>query len=337
MTPAAITRALICTLALFGSAQAQEPDKVLLAVVPSLANTPFYVADARGYFTAEHIAIDTSGFRGSNDAVSALATGQLDGTMGAMSAGFFNAANRGLDMRIVASLGINPDVSATPLMVRTDLVNAGTIKTGADLRGRRVAVNTPGGPVEYFLSVILAKHGMTLKDIDEVTIGFPEMVAALSNKSIDAALVTAPFSTYAAQKNDAIVLPAEEKTAAGEMSTAVLFSGRILRERPKVAEAFLRAMIRGSRDTQGAKMKSPEITRILSDATKIPPDIVNASIGQVFDPNLALDPYMANIRSEEQVYMKNGRISYTTPLPDSAIVAADPVRNAAASLGPYKP
>ena len=328
---------LALALSAAGARAEGTPDTVLLALTPSLANTPLYVAQARGYFTAEGIVDDSSNFRGGNDVVSALATGQVDANLGAISAGFFNAANRGLDMRVVASLGINPEVCATPLVVRKDLVENGTIRSGADLKGRMVAVNTPGGPVEYFLSVILERHGMTLKDVDEVTLGFPEMLAALSNKGVSAALISAPFSTYALQKGDGVVLPSEAKVGAGEMSTAVLFSGRFLRERPAVAERFLRAMIRGARDVQGEKLKSPEVVAILSAATKVPADVIAAGVSQVFDPDLAIDKYTADIRGEERIHMKNGRVTYATPLPLDRIVDGTPVRAAAAALGPYRP
>ncbi len=85
----------------------------------------------------------------------------LDVSMGALNAGFFNAQKEDLDLRAVAALGVQPGpVIATPLLARKDLWDSGAIKNGANLKGRKVAANTPGSIPEYLLTLILQKYGM---------------------------------------------------------------------------------------------------------------------------------------------------------------------------------
>jgi NitT/TauT family transport system substrate-binding protein len=318
--------------AVAGHAAAQSFDKITLGYAVSLASAPYYVAVAKGYLVAEHLDVDASTYRGAQDAVSSLATGQLDVGMGAINAGFFNAANQGLDLRIVASLGIQPSpVTATPLIARKDLWDSGAIRSGADLRGRTVAVNTPGASPEYFLALILTKYGMLLKDVNETLIGFPEMVVALQNKGIDAAIPAEPFATLAIRQNSAALVTPDAGAGGGDMTTVFFFSGKFLRDRPDVGVRFLRAMIRGVRQSIDYRTK-PEIVDLLVKATKIAPDVVASAYPYGFDPDLDIAKYEASIRRQETQHMKDGRLNYATPIPMDRMVDAGLVHKAAASL-----
>ena len=326
--------ALALGLAAFVSqAEAQAPpDKIVLGLAVSIASAPFYIAAAKGYLAAEHIASDGSNYRGAQDAVAALATGEMDVGLGAINAGFFNAANQSLDLRIVASLGIQPlPVTATPLIARKELWDSGAIKNGADLKGRTVAVNTPGASPEYFLSLILDKYGMTLKDVNETMIAFPEMVVALRNKGVDAAIPAEPFATLAIREGLAELVQPEGGAGGGDMTTVFFFSGKFLRDRPDVGMRFLRAMIRGARDAIDYRSK-PEIVNILANATKIKPEIIVAAYPYGWDPDLDATKYEDSIRRQERQHMKDGRLNYTAPIAMDRMVSDELVHRAAASL-----
>ncbi len=310
----------------------QADDRVTVGTTIALAQAPYYVAVAKGYLGAEHITVEEGQFRGGQDAVSALATGQLDVDLGAINAGFFNAIAEGLDLRAVASLGIQPlPVTATPLVARKDLWDSGAIRSGADLKGRKVAVNTPGASPEYFLSLVLERHGMTLKDVDETLIGFPQMVIALKTRSIDAAFPAEPFASEAIRENLAALVRPDADVGGGDMTTVFFFSGKFRRERPAVGERFLRAMIRGARDAIGYD-KKPDIIDILAKATKIAPPVVAAAFPYGFDPDLDIAKYESSIRRQERQHGKDGRLNYQTPLAMDRMVDASLVHQAAASL-----
>jgi NitT/TauT family transport system substrate-binding protein len=327
----ALLIALCCVLAARATAQ-QPSDKIVLGYAISIADAPLYVAEAKGYLTAEHLDVAGSTYRGAQDAVAALATGQMDVGLGAINAGFFNAANQGLDLRIVATLGIQPlPVTATPLLARKDLWDSGEIRSGKDLKGRKVAVNTPGASPEYFLSLILAKYGMTLKDVDETMIGFPEMVVALRNKGVDAAIPAEPFATLAIRDGLAELVKPDGGAGGGDMTTVFFFSGKFLRERPEVGVRFLRAMLRGTRDAIDYRQK-PEIVDIIAKDVKLAPDIIMAAYPYGFDRDMDIAKYQDSIRRQEAVHMKDGRLNYTAPVPMDRMVDATPIHRAAASL-----
>jgi NitT/TauT family transport system substrate-binding protein len=327
-----VLRWALAVLLVAAAASASAADKVSLGEVVSLAQAPYYVALEKGYLAKERIEIDSGSFRGAQDMTSALATGQLDVGLGAFNAGFFNAANQGLDLRAVAALGSQPSpVIATPPLVRKELWDSGAIRSGKDLKGRKVAVNTPGATPEFTLSMILAKYNMTLKDVDETMLGFPQMVIALDNKAVDAAFVTAPFHAIPLRDGTAVLLKPDAGVAAGDITTVMFFSGKFLRERADVGVRFLRAVLKGAAETQGAYTKDPAIAKLLADATKLKLADIQASIPFAFDPHLDIDKFRDSIRRQETVHGKDGRLNYTTPVPMDKLVDDSLLKKAMAS------
>ena len=326
-----VLMALACGLA--WPAAAEEMDKVSVGLVITLSQSPYYIALEKGYFATERIEPAEASFRGAQDSVSSLATGQLDISLGALNAGFFNAANKGLDLRVVAALGIQPSpVSSTPLLARKDLWDSGAIKSGADLKGRIVATNTPGSIPEYLLTIILERYGMSLKDVNETMLGFPQMVVALRNKAVDAAFIGEPLATMAIKQGSAALVVPEAGTGAGEITTVVFFSGKFLRERAGVGERFLRALVRAAHETQGPYNKNPELVPLIVKASKLDPTAIQDCNAFAFDPNLDIAKFVDSLHRQESVHMKNGRLDYKEPLDLAKVVDASLVHKAAASL-----
>jgi hypothetical protein len=90
-------------LSLMVPAARAEPQTVHVQMVRTLAQAPYYIAVTNGYFEKEGLAIESSNVRSALDTIAPLAMGQLDVGIGAATSGFFNAASRNFDMRIVAA------------------------------------------------------------------------------------------------------------------------------------------------------------------------------------------------------------------------------------------
>jgi NitT/TauT family transport system substrate-binding protein len=323
--------AAVLALALPAAAAQPKADTVTVSQTITLSQSPYYVALAKGYFTDEHIAVDSESQRGANDVVAMLATGRLDVSMGAISAGLFNAVARGVDLKAVAALGIQPSPRVTtPSVARKDLWDSGAIKSGADFRGRKIAVNVPGALPEFLLTLILDKYGMTLKDVDETMIGFPDMLVALNNKSVDVAFLPEPFATAAIANGTGALIVPESGVGAGELTSMVLFSGPFMRERHDVAVRFLRALLRAAQETKGAFTKDATLNELLAQATKLKPEAIRDSVPYRFDPTLDIGKFKPSLEHQEQIYRKIGRISYDAPLPMERLVDDSLIKQAAA-------
>ena len=98
-------------------------------------------------------------------------------------------ANSAIPVKIV-SLGHR---SGAVIMVRTD----SSYKRFKDLTGKQVAIPSRFAVDYLFLRKMLAKEGMTLKDVNVVEMAPPDMPAALYAKAVDAYATGEPFGAVA--------------------------------------------------------------------------------------------------------------------------------------------
>ena len=314
------------------AARGLAAEAVTVQLVKSTGQAPYYVALGKGYFQQEGLAIKAGEVRSALDTIAPLATGQLDASMGAATAGLFNAADRGFDLRVVAALGIQGPVMATQPVVRKALWDDGAIRSGKDLKGRKIAINAPGDVTEYFLTLILNKYGMELKDADVTPLEFANQMVAFKNGAIDAGFLPEPLSTTAQMAGTVALLKPEAGIGQGTITTFLFYSLKFMHDRPKVALAFLRAMIRGARDTQGDYGKNPAIAAMIAKETGLKPEAVEHSTPYMIDPNLDIAKYETGLRQEESIDRKNGRLTYDHPLAFDKLIDASLVHAAAADV-----
>jgi NitT/TauT family transport system substrate-binding protein len=320
-SPAVAAMALMIAMLLCAAVRAGAVETVTVGWTPSTPMSPALIANDKGYFARLGLKLDLDAFRGAMDAMAALATGKLDVSLGGVTAGMLNAVARGLDARVVAPLSIQPPApGSTPLVVRKDLWDGGAIRTAADLRGRKVAVNGAGNGVDYRLSLVLESAGMSLKDADVVKLSFPEMVTALETHGIEAAVVGEPFGTIAVKQGRGVIMMKESDIGKGDVNTFVLFSGQFIREHHASAVRFLEGLRAGMLDLEGDKWREPANVAIVAKYLRIEPAIFLASTFPKFDPSLAIDRYLDSIRRQEAMHRKNGFLQYATPLDPGAML-----------------
>src|SRR5262249_8537702 len=158
---------------------------------------PLYVAIEKGYLAEQGITPQLEVVTAGQDAMALAAQGQLDVVVGGFGAATFNAIDRGLEIRVVGSMGAQPQAGVpSGLMVRKDLLAGGQVRRVADLKGRRVALAGGAGSTgSYWIATKLREANLPLRDIDIVNLAFPDMITAFKSAAIDAALPPAPFTT----------------------------------------------------------------------------------------------------------------------------------------------
>jgi NitT/TauT family transport system substrate-binding protein len=324
--------AAVLLLGLLVPAAQAAPETVTVRLVRSIAQAPYYIAVAKGYFAQEGIKLDSGDTRSALDTIGPLATGQLDVSMGAATAGFFNAAHQGFDLRVVAALGIQGPVMSTQPLVRKALWDDGTIRSAKDYRGRKVAVNAPGDITEYFLTLMVEKYGMGLKDINLTVLPFAQQLAGFKNGAIDAGFLPEPLSS-AAKLTGAVVLDEPDAgIGEGTITTFMFASTKFLNERPKVALAFMRAMLRGARDAKGPYLKDPAIAASIAEQTGLKVEAIQRATPYAIDPDLDIAKFEPGLKRLEAVHRQNGRVTFAEPLKFDQVIDASLVHAAAASL-----
>jgi len=307
------------------------PQVVRFADVPSIALAPLYVALEKGYFVGEGLDVQLEPVAGGADAVAMLGTGQLDANAGAVSAGTLNAVQRGVDLRIVAPMSFLPQTGgASPLLVRKDL--ADRVRTVADMRGRKVAINVRGAANEYLLTKALAQGGLTLGDVELTILPFPDVPQALAQGAVDFALPAEPFATRAVAAGGAEVFV--ESIAPGLMNTVVFFGGPFYRERPVAAQGFVVGLMRAARDLQGDAAKDDEHLRIIARYTRVSEDVLRASVFNTWDPDLTIRK--DDLMDQQLVHIQHGRTELAEPIPVDRLVDERFQAAALQRLGPAR-
>jgi len=303
--------------ALSQPAPGKQPVRTLRgAYVTSLSFSPLFLAIEKGYFKAENLNMDIQVLQSSADATAFLGLGQMDIAFGNISDTLFNAINRGVEVKIVASMSYTPKeasvLSPTPIFAAKALWDSGAVKSMADLKGRKVALNARGGIVEFQVGQSLRRAGRSIKDVDIVTMPFPDMPIVLANASVDAAIMPEPIATAARERGVGVVL--DPNPAPGALVTVVMFGKNLLAapEAP-VANAVLRALRRAANELQSPEaIMSKDNIPIWSKYTKLPPPIVAKTKPYVFARDLKLD--IENLMEQQKFLAENGHISHQLPV-----------------------
>ncbi len=243
----------VLVLSLLGAAPVSAAEKIRLGYTRTATDIAIYAAHKRGYFAAEGIDVEMIHVQSATTMLMPMASGDMDAMAGSASAGLFNATNRGLDIRLVASKVTTPKgFTSQTLIVRKEWFDSGKIRKIADLKGQKIASGSPGSGALGTLNRMLRSGGLTLSDVDMVYLAFPQMLPALKNGAVAASLPAEPYTMQAVKEGFAVPLVRDDEVYPGHEIASFLFAGKFIRERREVAYGFLKALIRGARDHNDA-------------------------------------------------------------------------------------
>lgn len=294
------------------------PQDVKVAYVPIMKFATMYVAEERGLFDKYGLNVELERVKSGTEAIAFLTQGSVDVGGIAIVTSLWSGWNKGLDIRIIAPGGLEPMVdSPTKLLVRKALADDGTVKTVADLKGRRVAVaGGPGSGGEYLLAKALERGGLTIRDIEAMNVANPDMPLAFENGGVDAAIAGSPFADQMIDTGNASVL--ETDLTPGLMTVAFVASGKMLSERPEVAERFVLAMTEAAAMMQGDDYLSPENLAAYMTFTNSTEEALRSGSPVIYDPEMKIP--VDGLADIEKVHRENGRTEYTDPLDLSNVV-----------------
>jgi NitT/TauT family transport system substrate-binding protein len=296
-----------------GAAKPGGPADIVKVVhVPGLFFAPLYVAMDRGFFKEQNIEISLDKAASGSEVMAFLAQGQIDVGAVGLSAATFNTLAKGFDFRVIASAGVAPQKDGpSKFEIRKALVDGGQVKTIADLKGRKVAVAGGTGSAGAYLAVkALQTAGLTGKDVQFVNLANPDMVQALANGAVDAALIGTPFSTQAIQQGAGTILV--DDFAPGYSTTTFMYSGKFIKDRPDVANRFALALLKGYRAVQGQNYLSDANVQSYVKYTGSTEQVIRATPPFIYDPNMAITT--ESIKDQEKVYRESGWTDYSQSL-----------------------
>jgi NitT/TauT family transport system substrate-binding protein len=311
--------------------------KVIVAEDGAASGAGFYIAKDRGYFDQYNIDVEFTTFANSDDMLPALAGGSIDIAGGIATASFFNSIAQGIDVKMIADKGHNnPGSSYFTFVIGNHMVDK--IKNYSDFKGKRVAVSSKNG-VDHYIYMEMLKHaGLQEKDVEFVLMSdFGNMMAAIGNGSIDAALQIEPLITQGVEQGIHVRFGDATDFAPKAQIAMVLASPEFLTERRDVAVRFMAAYLQGIRDYNDVFVKKQgdkdEIIRIMTEYTALKDAAIWEKVAVTgLDPNGAM--YVEDIKHQYTFYDSNGGIVGDVDFDDA--VDTSLAEKAVELLGEYK-
>ncbi|HEY4318240.1 MAG TPA: ABC transporter substrate-binding protein [Herbaspirillum sp.] len=324
-----------------GVARAADKDVVRIGITSTSSDVGFYIADKKGYFKEEGIAVELIKFDSAAKMIAPLGAGQLEVGSGSASAALYNAVARNINIKIVADKGSTPPgYGYQPLLVRKDLVENGRYKELKDLKGLKIAVSAAGSASTSTLHEALGQGGLKDGDVDSVFMGFPQQVMALQNKAIDAAFTGEPSATKAVQMGSAVRIVGDDVIYPNHQVGVVLYSGIFAATHADSAKRFMRAYLRAVRDYNDAlkegKLAGPkaeEIIAILTEYTNIKdPSVYRAISPQGCNPEGMVQE--ASLKKDLAFFKQKGEVKGNVSVEDALDNSF--AKAVTKELGPYK-
>ena len=224
------------------------PVKLRVGVISALFDSGSLIASSKGYFQEEGLDVDVVAFPTSAEASQAVGIGQIDVFSGAPNAGLFNARSQGIDIRVVASAGEHsPGHGVISLILRKDLIESGRYKTAADLKGMKLATGITQ-PSEWLAAALAANAGVGVKEIDFVSLGFANTIAAMSNKAVDGGSVNEPFATLLIEQGGGVRVASMDKFKPRFPAGYLLYGTSLTKTNREAGRRYAFAYLRGLRD-----------------------------------------------------------------------------------------
>jgi NitT/TauT family transport system substrate-binding protein len=333
---------LVAAIMLLGaSAPGLAADKVVVGMINSMSDVPFFLAIDNGYFKDEGIDAQLELSPSLANQVAPLSIGELDVASGAISAGVYNAVDRGIPIKIVADKGRNaPQYGFNAIMVRKDLYDSGKVKSLADLKGGTIAMIGVGSSDLSVMNEAMKSVGLTYDDIKVTQLALPNHLVAMKNKAMELTLTPDPFATKMVEEGVAVKLATVDRFYPNAQQTVLIYGSRFIKDRPDVAQRFMNAYVRGIRAyvdglTDG-RIAGPNADQVIASLIKHGREKDAALLRKIvpvwIDPNGQL--YVASVEKDFQFLAAKGFIKGpVTPaeLIDNTFAAA-----ANKKLGPYK-
>ncbi len=341
MTAILFRAGLLCSMALIlaeAPLARAEPVTVNVGIIQAVSDAALYLADKKGYFEREGIKVQ---FVVLKDMIASLATGQIDVAGISTSASLYNAAARGIDLKIVADKGSTPPgFGFQPILVRKDLITSGKVKTFADFKGLKVAGFNNGSASMSTLSDALAKGGLKLGDVNVIYMAFPQHVLALTNGAVDASITTEPSASAAIKRGVAVRFAGDDSIYPNHQLAVLLYSGEFVKKRADIGRRFMRAYVRGARDYNDALKDgklagatAAEVIAILTEYTAIKDAQVHKdSTPAGINPNGGV--YVASLNKDLAFFKGQGLISGKVSV--EQVLDTSFAEAAVKDLGPYQ-
>jgi NitT/TauT family transport system substrate-binding protein len=320
---------LLAAAAVMASGAAQAQSKLTVAMPttpPNIVHMPVHIANDLGLFKKNGLEIKVIELAGGVYTYRATVSGSADV---ASASGPFSIVGKakGAPTKMV--------LSSSPKLEASMVVNE-NIKTMADLKGKRIGIQEPGGFADVLARGVLRAAKVDPKDVHFVSIA-TEDVPALVAKQVDTAILHVEQEMIAQSKVPTLHAIARLwEIQPNNLYSVFAVTEKTIKDKRDAVKAFVKGHMEATRLIYTDRAK---VLPIIAKYTKLPPDVINKALDLmvekcIWDPNTGLDPKRVNYTAE--LMTKVGNIPEgKTPKYDD-LVDLSFAKEAMKELGEYK-
>lgn len=232
---------------------AVKSEKIVMTYVASPLNVPSILEKEDGTFaksfSKEGLGFEYSPLDSGADQTAALASGDIHFLNAVGGSSVVIAASNGADIKMLSMYSVAPKAFAM-------FSNDASLNTPQSLKGLTIA-GPKGTNLHELLASYLATVGMTMNDVNFISMTIPAATAALESKSIDAALVGGP-AAYNMEKSGKHKICDGEGLISSSIVTAC--SQKFADSNPSLVKIFLETQKQIVKSMNEDRQKSFETT-----------------------------------------------------------------------------
>ena len=281
--------ALVAALVIAAPAGASAQSKLVIAMPttpPNIVHMPVHIANDLGLFKKGGLEIKVVELAGGVYTYRAMVAGSADV---ASASGPFSIVGRAKGASTKAILANMPKLEAS-MVVRKD------IKTMADLKGKRIGIQEPGGFADVLARGVLRAAKIDPKDVHFVSIATEDVPALVANQ-VDTAMLHVEQEIIAQQKIPTLHAIARMwEIQPDNLYNVMAVQDKLIKDKPAALKAFVKGHIEATRLIYTDRAK---VLPIIVKYTKLPKDVVEKSLDLmvqkcIWDANHGLGPKKVN-------------------------------------------
>ncbi len=232
--------------------------KLKVGALRFTSHSASFVAFERGYFAAEGLDVEFKFFQAAQPIAVAIASGDADYAVTAISGGLISLADKGAAKVIGGALSEEAGIDGQKFLVSAAAYQAGATAPGK-LDGKSYAITQAGSSFHYMGAKMAAKEGISLKFKPLQKVG--AIIGALKSGQVDAWSIVPHIAKPLAKSGKVHIIGNVADYLPDYQVTTVFTSAATAANQRNKTEAFLRAFSRGAADFNAAlvdKTAGPE-------------------------------------------------------------------------------
>lgn len=230
------------------STSVASAETVKVGILALTSHSPSIIAEGKGYFSDEGITIEFVPFQAAQPMAVAIASGDVDFGLTAMTAGLVSLAERGAVKVIGGAMAEDENIEGHKILVSKAAYEAGAT-TPADIAGKRFGITTAGSSFHYMAHKIADGAGFERSSLELVPLNaVPAVIASLRSGQIDAWAIQPNIANGLIASGDVFEVGRIGDYLDTYQVTTLFTSSDIAANNRDLVERFLRAFSKGAAD-----------------------------------------------------------------------------------------